>query len=258
MTGREDRARPSGRHRRGTPVSQVGPRRWDTAQMARAQQLDQVEPAWAVWYGPATRHFHAAALWPGPEPLLVHATTADELRTLMREAEHTCPPRGATMPDPTPGPMPDTPDDLRAARWDVPPDPSTITKIRALVNDTLTAWALAHLTDDVVLVTGELLANAVVHGDPPVTLSLWAGADELHLQVTDHSPEQPRQLRLDTDALHGRGLTIVEALAHDSGVTPLPTTSGKTVWARWHLSPTPPETTHATSDLYGQHRSRHV
>ncbi|MER5621277.1 ATP-binding protein [Streptosporangium sp. NPDC002544] len=124
-------------------------------------------------------------------------------------------------------------------------------KTRALVSDTLTAWALAHLAADVVLVAGELLANAVVHGDPPVTLSLWAGADVLHLQVTDHNPEQPRHLNLDTDAPHGRGLTIVEALAHDSGVTPLP----NTVWARWYL---PPDDARAAPASHGRpiHRGR--
>ncbi|MER5645339.1 hypothetical protein [Streptosporangium sp. NPDC002524] len=44
---------------------------------------------------------------------------------------------------------------------------------------------------------------------------------------------QPRHLALDTEAVHGRGLAIVAALAHDHGVTPLPDRPGKTVWARW-------------------------
>ncbi|WP_440082861.1 ATP-binding protein [Streptosporangium sp. LJ11] len=131
--------------------------------------------------------------------------------------------------------MPDTPDTSRTVCRDVPHDPSAITKIRALVDDTLTAWTLAHIADDMVLVAGELLANAVVHGDAPVTLSLRAGADGLRLEVTDHGPGQPRHLCLDTDALHGRGLTIVEALSHDSGVIPLLDHPGKTVWARWRF-----------------------
>ncbi|MER5419607.1 hypothetical protein [Streptosporangium roseum] len=51
-----------------------------------------------------------------------------------------------------------------------------------------------------------------------------------------------RHLDLGVEAVHGRGLAIVEALAHDSGVTPLPDRPGKTVWARWRFSlrsPTP-------------------
>ncbi|MFI6506646.1 hypothetical protein ACIBCT_03505 [Streptosporangium sp. NPDC050855] len=61
---------------------------------------------------------------------------------------------------------------------------------------------------------------------------------------TDHGPGRPRHLRLDTGALHGPGLTIVEALSHGSGVVPLPDHPGKTVWARWRL---PPEATRTTS-----------
>jgi two-component sensor histidine kinase len=104
-----------------------------------------------------------------------------------------------------------------------------------MVNETLTTWALQHLADDVILVVGELLANAITHGEPPVRLSLWAGNNELCVRVTDHSPEQPRHLDLGIEAVHGRGLTIVEALAHDSGVTQLPDRPGKTIWARWRL-----------------------
>ncbi|MGC5013758.1 ATP-binding protein [Streptosporangium sp. DT93] len=126
---------------------------------------------------------------------------------------------------------------VRTACWGVPHDPTAIAKVRALVDDTLVAWTLRHLADDVVLVAGELLANAVVHGDAPAALCLKAGAGELRLEVTDHGPGQPRHLRLDTDAPHGRGLTIVEALSHESGVVPLPDHPGKTVWARWWLQP---------------------
>ncbi|OUC81620.1 hypothetical protein CA984_41810 [Streptosporangium minutum] len=86
-----------------------------------------------------------------------------------------------------------------------------------------------------VLVVGELLANAITHGEPLVRLSLWAGADELCVRVTDHGPGQPRHLDLGVEAVHGRGLTIVAALADDSGVIPLPDRPGKTVWARWRL-----------------------
>lgn len=125
------------------------------------------------------------------------------------------------------------------------------------MHETLTAWSLRHLADDVVLVVGELLANAITHGGPPVGLRLRAsmsgpgtsdpstgnlsasdpgtGMDELSVEVTDHGPGRPRRLDLDLEAVHGRGMTIVEALAHACGVTPLPHGPGKTVWARWWL-----------------------
>ncbi|MFC4898279.1 ATP-binding protein [Streptosporangium amethystogenes subsp. fukuiense] len=263
----DPRPRQSGRHRRGTATTQVAPRPWDPAERAAAERLDQIEPAWTVWYGPGTRHFHAVAGRPAPTPLIVQARTVDGLRALMREAEDTTPP-------PQGGPMPETPDtpqhpqalnhpqslehphtpydpqfpdasqtsadqrpmdDPRTVCWDLPHDLPIVGKARAMVRETLTAWALHHLVDDAVLVAGELLANAIVHGEPVVRLSLWANADKFQIQVTDKGPGRPCHLALDAESLHGRGLTIVKALAHDIGVTPHPDHPGKTVWARWRL-----------------------
>ncbi|MEV7964891.1 ATP-binding protein [Sphaerisporangium sp. NPDC088356] len=129
--------------------------------------------------------------------------------------------------------MPGTPDGLRTVCWDLPHDLSVIGKTRELVNGILTAWTFGELADDVVLVVSELLANAVNYGDPPIRLSLWASAGELCVRVTDHGNGQPRHLDLGIDATHGRGLTIVAAIAHDHGITPLADGPGKTVWARW-------------------------
>ncbi|WP_440104198.1 ATP-binding protein [Streptosporangium sp. H16] len=205
-----------------------------------AERLDQVEPAWIVWYGPGTRHFHAVAVWPAPEPLIVRARTVDELRDLMREAEHgPPPPRGENMPEiPDTPPAPDgsrTQDAPLTVCWDLPHNLPIVGKARAMVREILVAWELHHLVDDAVLVAGELLANAIVHGEPVVRLSVRACTDELRLQVTDRGTGQPRLLALDAEAVHGRGLAIVRALAHDHGVTPLPDRPGKTVWARWRL-----------------------
>ncbi|MFF5110037.1 ATP-binding protein [Streptosporangium sp. NPDC000509] len=235
MNERVPQPRQSGRHRHGAVTEQVGSQPWDLAERAAAEQLDQIEPAWTVWYGTGTRHFHAVAIWPAPEPLIVRARTADELRALMREAEDTAPPpRGGTMPETPDTPHP--PDDPRTVYWDLPHDLPIVGKARAMASETLAAWALHHLAEDVALVVGELLANAIVHGEPVVRLSLWADADEFQIQVTDRGPGQPRHLTLDPESLHGRGLAIVRALAHDTGVIPLPDRPGKTVWARWRLS----------------------
>ncbi|MEV7965137.1 hypothetical protein AB0O34_04050 [Sphaerisporangium sp. NPDC088356] len=76
-----------GRHRIGVRPGRVDPRRWDLAKRAAAAQLDQMEPAWHVMYGLGSRRFVAMAIWHAPRPLRVDATTLDELRELMREAE---------------------------------------------------------------------------------------------------------------------------------------------------------------------------
>ncbi|MET8140184.1 ATP-binding protein [Sphaerisporangium sp. NPDC005288] len=260
-----------GRHRPGVAPTLVPSRRWDAAERAAAQQLDQMEPVWAIWYGVGSRRFYAVATWPLPAPLALQAGTADELRNLMREAErvvlfplvpdHPTPPAAAdrlgrrpfhpalpSRPTPDGAPMPPTRDGgLRTACWDLTDDLSMIGEARRAVKETLISWALPELTDDVVLAVGELLANAVSYGEPPVRLSLWLGTRALCVRVTDHGPELPRHLDLDVEAVHGRGLTIVDALADDTGVTPFPDGEGKgkTVWCRWHLTTPAADTSHA-------------
>ncbi|MEV7968532.1 ATP-binding protein [Sphaerisporangium sp. NPDC088356] len=246
MTRRDTKSRVSGRHRRGADAGPAHPRRWDPAERAAARQLDQLEPGWAVWYGVGARCFYAVASWTTHGPLLVQARTADELRDLMREAErpgpapHPSPPPAPRSSPRTPHPsqgvtMPEAPEGPRTVCWDLPPDLSMVGKTRSMVNEILISWALHTLADDVILVVGELLANAITYGEPPVRLSLSAEAEGLRVQVTDHGRDQPRRLDLGIEAVHGRGLTIVEALAHECGATRLPDGPGKTVWARWHL-----------------------
>ncbi|NYF38213.1 ATP-binding protein [Streptosporangium sandarakinum] len=132
--------------------------------------------------------------------------------------------------------MPATPDGPRTARWTLPHDPSVVGKTRGLVEETLTGWGLGLLADDVVLAAGEPLANAISCGEPLVRLSLRTEDGALWVEVTDRGPELPHRLNLGLDAVHGRGLTIVEALSDAFGVTLLPDAPGKTVWARWNLS----------------------
>lgn len=146
-------------------------------------------------------------------------------------------PDAPRLADTPPGAGQRSPGEPRAVCWDLPHDLPIVAKARAMVRETLTAWALDHLADDVVLVTGELLANAIVHGEPVVRFSMRAGPGELRVEVTDRGPGRLRRLALDAGAVHGSGLAIVGALAHDHGVTPLPGRPGKTVWARWRLPP---------------------
>ncbi|MFC7387078.1 ATP-binding protein [Sphaerisporangium rhizosphaerae] len=131
--------------------------------------------------------------------------------------------------------MAETPPGLRTVCWDVPHDPAVLSKVRGMVHEALTTWNLTGIAEDVVLAVGELLGNAVTHGAPPIRLSLWVGTGEFCVRVTDHGPGRPRRLDLAADAVHGRGLAIVAALADDYGVTPTPDGTGKTAWARWRF-----------------------
>ncbi|MGW4644624.1 ATP-binding protein [Sphaerisporangium sp. NPDC004334] len=245
------RAPARGRHRPGVARTLVPSRRWDAAERAAAQQLDQMEPVWAIWYGVGSRRFYAVATWPLPAPLVLQAGAADELRDLMREAEravlfhpvpdHPTTPAAAdrlgrrpfhpalpSRPPPDGAPMPPTRDGgLRTACWDLTDDLTMVGEARRAVKETLISWALPELTDDVVLAVGDLLANAVSYGEPPVRLSLWLGTRALCVRVTDHGSELPRHLDLDVEAVHGRGLTIVDALADDTASLRSPTAKAR-------------------------------
>ncbi|MEV6980959.1 hypothetical protein AB0M95_06815 [Sphaerisporangium sp. NPDC051017] len=79
--------RTPGRHRAGEPIARVSPRRWDPAQRTAAEQLDQGEPGWCIFYGIGIRRFVAIAVWGVLSPLRVEASTVEDLREQMREAE---------------------------------------------------------------------------------------------------------------------------------------------------------------------------
>lgn len=219
-------------------------REWDRDQRELAALLDQTETGWTVLYGLGGRRFYAIATMRVAESLIIEARTAEELRALIRDAEPAVPP----PPRPRPPAVPhrhrrgvsmsaSTPDGLRTVCRELSRDPATAHGARGTVRDTFTAWGLPpDLTDDAVLVVGELVANAVVYGEPPIRLSLWGMPERVCVRVTDHGPGRPHRLDLGQDAVHGRGLAIVETLADQWGVVPAVGKVGKTVWAVWWLS----------------------
>ena len=93
------------------------------------------------------------------------------------------------------------------------------------------AWP-AGLLDLVVLLTSELVTNAVVHGRSPVALRLADDGDQITIEISDGDPHP-----LPTDAgrppdtrQNGRGLLIVDNLADRWGCRLHRTPPGKTVW----------------------------
>ncbi|MER5473000.1 ATP-binding protein [Streptomyces sp. NPDC002685] len=104
----------------------------------------------------------------------------------------------------------------------------------------MTEWGLEHACEDVLLVTGELIANALEHGRPPVRVVLTeTRSDEgrrLRIEVTD-AGTGPDVGRVRATWRHpsfsladgGRGLLIVDTLAENWGDEP--TAEGHTVWA---------------------------
>jgi anti-sigma regulatory factor (Ser/Thr protein kinase) len=106
---------------------------------------------------------------------------------------------------------------------------------RRTVRAQLGEWGVpAGLVDDLVLVTSELVTNAFVHARPPIDLRIRRSEHEIVLEVQDRALLRPRRRRPEDDDEHGRGLNIVEAIAHDWGTRT--SESGKTVWCTVRLS----------------------
>jgi serine phosphatase RsbU (regulator of sigma subunit) len=86
-----------------------------------------------------------------------------------------------------------------------------------------------QLADDAALVAAELLANARMHGAPPVVVRVSGGEDRLRIEVQDASSRSPVRPAPSTTNMTGRGLALVQALSSAWGVRREPD-GGKTVW----------------------------
>nr|WP_246315278.1 SpoIIE family protein phosphatase [Kineococcus aurantiacus] len=119
---------------------------------------------------------------------------------------------------------------LEASSW-LPPDIRAVATAREFLRDRLTAWSTDELLDEAELVLSELVTNALVHtgGGAGLTLRFDGAERRLTIAVEDTSPRAPHERAMTPDALGGRGLGIVEAVADAWGVRPGP--HGKTVWA---------------------------
>ncbi|WP_217370621.1 SpoIIE family protein phosphatase [Nonomuraea antri] len=112
---------------------------------------------------------------------------------------------------------------------------------RRFVRQVLGEWRLSHLAEDAVLLTSELVTNAVVHAGTGIELTCRLDTDDhpakLEIEVDDHHPgralpsEPPPAESLATS---GRGLALAGMLADAWGVTY--TRSAKRVWVRMELS----------------------
>jgi anti-sigma regulatory factor (Ser/Thr protein kinase) len=80
------------------------------------------------------------------------------------------------------------------------------------------------------ILTDELVANAVTHGRPPISLAINQDARGVTVQVTDCGPGTPVPRSAAPVAESGRGLVIVDVLSDGWGVDDLP--GGKRVWFR--------------------------
>ncbi|WP_406725193.1 SpoIIE family protein phosphatase [Streptomyces sp. GD-15H] len=110
----------------------------------------------------------------------------------------------------------------------------SVASARAFVRDTLQGWGFADIIDDAVVLTSELVTNAVVHAGTSADLLCLRCDDGVRIEVADRYPEREVPLQGSAVAMGspdregGRGLQLCAALANRWGVEYSPTY--KTVW----------------------------
>ncbi|WP_130493315.1 ATP-binding SpoIIE family protein phosphatase [Motilibacter rhizosphaerae] len=134
---------------------------------------------------------------------------------------------------------PTSEDGTRSLDVELPPSVHAARVARARVLAALADWGHGgsddaggpgafEAVDAVVLLTDELVTNAVLHAQSALRLQLQGRRDVLRVSVTDESPRLPAPRHQEPMAEGGRGLRLVELLASRWGVDPLPL--GKRIW----------------------------
>ncbi|WP_046386591.1 ATP-binding SpoIIE family protein phosphatase, partial [Kitasatospora aureofaciens] len=113
-------------------------------------------------------------------------------------------------------------------------DHAMVAHSRRFTRETLSAWGLTALTDWAELLTSELITNALVHAGSPTQLRLFC-TRVLTVEVADRESGTPRLRRARNEDEGGRGIHLVNELAHRWGSRR--TADGKVVWFELELPP---------------------
>jgi anti-sigma regulatory factor (Ser/Thr protein kinase) len=123
----------------------------------------------------------------------------------------------------------------RHAAVDLDAAPRSVPAARRLVRLVVASWGLASLVETAELIASELATNAIAAsapaGHPVIRLRITSRMHAVMVAVWDASDQRPeRQRDGAADALGGRGLVLVEALADRWGTEPADE-GGKSVFA---------------------------
>ncbi len=115
-----------------------------------------------------------------------------------------------------------------AHEWVLPKDPETPARAREAIRSAFDGMP-RDLLEVAVLLTSELVTNAVRYGGPRIVMTVRDEPDTLRVEVHDDGPWRPATDGGGDRATGGRGLLLVESLAHVWG-TSTQGRPGKAVW----------------------------
>ncbi len=127
---------------------------------------------------------------------------------------------------------------LHGCRVRLTTGPAAAAEARSRVLAAICAWDLPVEADVAVLLTSELVTNAIRHeAGGTVTLAITCSRGELRVDVHDTSRSLPVLADAPADAETGRGLMLVATLSADWGVYRTP--AGKAVYFTLAFQPGP-------------------
>ena len=117
---------------------------------------------------------------------------------------------------------------MRTAKVELPAGSGAPKMARAFVAEQLQAWECGDVLDTALLLTSELVTNAVLHARTAMTLVATVDRGRLRIGVADGSSKLPYMRPYEIDDLTGRGLAMVAGYSADWGVEEQ--VDGKCVW----------------------------
>ena len=126
---------------------------------------------------------------------------------------------------------------MTQAQWRLPATARSVPEARRQVARTLHEWALDGLSDTAILLTSELVTNAVLHARTDVVVTVVREAHGARIAVTDGSPLPPSLRRHSMTSTTGRGVQLLDQLADTWSADA--DGDGKTVWFRLSTSRDP-------------------
>ncbi|MER6109547.1 ATP-binding SpoIIE family protein phosphatase [Streptomyces hirsutus] len=122
-------------------------------------------------------------------------------------------------------------------------EPERVAEARRQLRELLHDWCSTDQVDSAVLLLSEVLTNVLVHTDAAALLEAEITdapqGRRMRVEVTDAGAELPHLRAPGELASSGRGLLLIELLAHAWGV--VPRGKGKSIWFELDESATPPD-----------------
>lgn len=119
-------------------------------------------------------------------------------------------------------------------------DKAAVGEARRFVSEVLEDGLPATLVDTAILLTSEVVSNAVLHARSAPTVAVRLASDRVRVEVDDSSPALPVRKHYGIEATTGRGLMLLETLADRWGAERVG--SGKRVWFDLDPAAAPPAT----------------